>query len=49
MYLNVGFLAWSTTMQAFPQYPVLDHDITCDCLVIDDYTQRDTQQSTNNK
>ncbi|AJS59676.1 NAD(P)/FAD-dependent oxidoreductase [Paenibacillus sp. IHBB 10380] len=34
MHLNIGSLAWSTTMQELPQYPVLDHDITCDCLVI---------------
>lgn len=34
MHLNIGSLAWFNTMQEIPQYPVLDQDITCDCLVI---------------
>lgn len=32
--LNVGSLLWSETSPFIPQYPALEEDLTCDCLVI---------------
>lgn len=32
--LNVGSLLWSETSPSTPQYPALEEDLTCDCLVI---------------
>lgn len=34
MKLNSGQLPWENTLPHPPVYPVLEGDITCDCLII---------------